>query len=511
MGFEEAFVFVIAGFVASYRQRSLQLSKDRTQIIFLWILAVVLPSLAIVWTNFNQGSLPLIFIVVGFLIYVWIYRNWQTSANSNIDDINLTASEEKQVKDCFPSTIYQLKGLEYRPHEIYCRGNLRSQNYKYAYDTINQNIQKMFGDRFVCYLKEHQADNFGTDFGELQNSHVNNDNYCFYLVPSSDLSTSLPPSTSLNIQSSWIASAIGIILTVFTLLVVGANIRRLEDVSLIDLYRGLPYLCGVASIFIARAVTQYYIVKKNKMQIDPPLLLPCIGGFGLLGILNSNFSNFWGTSPSQPNQRRLLFDLAAIPTVVGLAISMILLILGNWLLVPPPPEIASVEIAPSRLLPNLTTFDFKTSIFANVIQSLSQVFFTIGKSGITANTSPEVITVLSPLTLAGWTGLALNALQLMPFDLLDGGNMAIAMFGHRQAIQIARISRLVLLAISLVVQPWLRIYSLLLFLLPVPRPLILNESIEIGQRRDLVGMILIAIVLLIILPVPKSFLLASPL
>jgi membrane-associated protease RseP (regulator of RpoE activity) len=190
---------------------------------------------------------------------------------------------------------------------------------------------------------------------------------------------------------------------------------------------------------------------------------------------------------------------------------MLLLILGNWLLVPPTPEINLFEIAPSRLLPNLATFDFKTSIFANLLQSLSQVFLTIGKSDLITNTSPESITALSPLTLAGWTGLALNALQLMPLDLLDGGNMAIAMFGHRQAIQIARISRLVLLAIALVMQPWLRIYSLLLFLLPVPRPLILNESIEIGQRRDLVGMILIAIVLLIILPVPKSFLLATPL
>jgi len=511
MGFEEAFVFFIAGCIASYRQSSLQLSRDRTQIIFLWILAVVLPSLAIVWTNLHQGSLPLIFIVIGFLMYIWIYRNWQASANSNTDNISLTASEEKQVKDCFPSTIYQLKGLEYRPNEIYCRGNLRSQNYKYAYDTINQNIQKMFGDRFVCYLKEHRADNLGTDFGESQNYHANNENYCFYLVLSSDLSTSLPTSTSLNNQSSWIASAIGIILTVFTLLVVGANIRRLEDVSLIDLSKGIPYLCSVACIFIARAVTQYYIAKKNKIQIDPPLLLPCIGGFGLLGILNSNFSNFLGTSQSQSNQRRLIFDLAVIPTVVSLAISMILLILGNWLLVPTTPEIALFEISPSLLLPNLATFDFKTSILANLLQSLSQVFFTIGKSGIIANSSSEAIPALSPLTLAGWTGLAMNALQLMPLDLLDGGNMAIAMFGHRQAIQIARISRLVLLAIALVVQPWLRIYSLLLFLLPVPRPLILNESIEIGQRRDLVGMILIAIVLLIILPVPKSFLLANPL
>jgi hypothetical protein len=80
------------------------------------------------------------------------------------------------------------------------------------------------------------------------------------------------------------------------------------------------------------------------------------------------------------------------------------------------------------------------------------------------------------------------------------------MFGHRQALQISRISRLLLFAIALLVQPWLRIYSLLLFLLPNPQSLVVNESIEIDRKRDLIGMILMAIALLIILPAPKSFL-----
>jgi membrane-associated protease RseP (regulator of RpoE activity) len=138
-------------------------------------------------------------------------------------------------------------------------------------------------------------------------------------------------------------------------------------------------------------------------------------------------------------------------------------------------------------------------MFANLLQGFLEVLFSLNKSEI----SPETIRTFSPLTLAGWTGLALSALQLMPFDLLDGGNLAIAMFGHRQAIQIARIVRLVVLAIALLVQPWLRIYSLLLFLLPNPRSLISNESIEIDRNRDLIGLILMAIALLIILPTSK--------
>ncbi|PZO41131.1 MAG: hypothetical protein DCF19_10350 [Pseudanabaena frigida] len=512
MGFEEAFVFVVAGCIASYRQRSLQLSKDRLQIIFLWILAVALPSLAIAWTNLNQAPLPIVFISIGFLLYVWIYRNWQPSSDANTNLIDLTPSEEKQVKDCFPSAIYQLKGLEYRPQEIYCRGNLRSQNHKYAYDTINQNIQKAFGDRFVCYLKESRLENLGTNFGESQNDRPNNTNYCFYLIPSSERLQSLPKTSSIpDDWHSWITSAIGAILTAFTLLAVGANIHRPEDLSLINLQKGFPYFLGVASILISRAIAQYYIAKKNSQQIDPPLLLPCIGGFGLLGILNTNFSKELNAEQNHSNQRKNLFDLVAIPAIVGLTLSTILLILGNWVLIPTTPALSAPVIAPSILMPNLATFDFKTSIFTNIFHGILQAISNLGKSGITGISNSDSIPGFSPLTLAGWTGLALSALQLMPFDLLDGGNLSIAMFGHRQAVQIARISRLILLAIAFLTQPWLRIYSLLLFLLPTPRPLILNESIEIGRNRDLLGMILIAIVLIIILPVPKSFLLANSL
>jgi membrane-associated protease RseP (regulator of RpoE activity) len=490
MGFEEVFVFAVAGCVAIYHQRSQQQANKQTQIFVLWILAVALPSLAIALTTINRAVLPLTFVALIFLLSVWIYSNSIASSNSNLATINLDPTEEKQLKDCFLSNIYHLTGLEYRPHEIFCRGNLRSQNPKYAYETINQNIQKIFGDRFTCYLQESHLENLGLGFGDAQDRQDNTTNYCFYLIPNY-LAKSSPASRE---HLSWLTSAISILVTTFTVLVVGAN-QRLEDLNFSNLQQGIPYLLCLVSIFIARSIAQYYISRHYRVQLARPLFLPVLGGFGLLGSLNTNFP----TGQGYPHQRRILFDLAVIPAIVGLAISIVLLILGNWLLVPSTAMVAGSAIAPSLLTPNLAAFDFKNSILVTLLQTI----FSMGKA---ANlTAP--ITSFSPLTLAGWSGLAISALQLMPFDLLDGGNLVIAMFGHRQAVQIARISRLVLLAIAVLTQPWLRIYSLLLFLLPTPRPLILNESIEIGKARDLIGMILIAIALLIILPIPKALLL----
>ncbi|WP_271253796.1 hypothetical protein [Pseudanabaena sp. Chao 1811] len=490
MGFEEAFAFVVAGCVASYYQRSQQ-GERQEQTIFLWILAIVFPSLAIAWTILNQTSLPLTFTVVGFLLGTWIYRR---SSRDNHEIINLTPTEEKQLRNCFSPTTYHLKDLEYHPQEIYCRGSLRSQNHKYAYDTISQNIQKIFGDRFLCYLQESPIENRGRGFGASSNDQQLN-NYCFHLIPNQNIAQFEQSGFRKRFSySSWIASVVSIILTAFTVLVVGAKVYRLEDLNLNNLQTGLPYLLGIASIFGARAIAQYAIAKKYKLRFEPPILLPCFGGFGLLGNLHLHPQ----ISPNPNNQRRILFDLAIISTTASLGISIILLILGNWLLVPT--ESTNSAISTSLLMPNLHSFDFKSSIFVTLLQAI----FSIDKSATISTNTSEITQILSPLTLAGWTGLALSALQVLPFGLLDGGNLAIAMFGHRQTTLIARITRIVLLAIALLAQPWLRIYSLLLFLLPAPPPSIVNESIEIDRTRDLLGIGLMAIALLIILPMPKS-------
>ena len=508
MGFEDAFVFLVVGCVASYRIRSQRDAQkiSRSQIVLMWTLAIALPSFAIAWMLFSPNlnlinyfpTLPLMVVFTGILLSVWLYFNLSPDSQLNSESrLILSVSEEKQLRDCFPHAIYQLKSLDYQSQEIYCCGIFRSQNYKYAYETINQNLQKTFGDRFLCYLQEATLENLGSGFSESENGQDNlsgNASYDFYLVQNKN--------TPKSYRLDAIASIVSAILTIFTLLLVGANIHRLQDLSLNNLQAGIPYALAVASIFVVKAIAQYYIGKKNKLKLAPPLWLPS-GGLGIIGSLTRN-TDRWIKKVSPINQRRILFDLAAIPSIAGLAISTVLLILGNWILVPASSAIAdpaiSSPLSPS-LLTNLNTFDFKNSIFANLLQGLVEMLFNINKSEI----SPDMIATFSPLTLAGWTGLAMSALQLMPFDLLDGGNLAIAMFGHRQAVQIARIVRLVILAIALLAQPWLRIYSLLLFLLPNPRSMISNESIEIDRKRDLIGLILMAIALLIILPASKFF------
>ncbi|MBD2176514.1 hypothetical protein H6F42_06250 [Pseudanabaena sp. FACHB-1998] len=522
MGFEEIFVFFVVGCAAIYHQRSPRLSpdlsSDRLRTIFLWTLAVAIPCIAIAGITIYKVNFSLTFVMMGLVIGLWIYSNWQnpTPADAQINEqfsnqisCILNPTEEQQLKDCFPQNIYQLKSLECHPHEIYCRGKLRSQNYKYAYETISQNIQKTFDDRFVCTLQESPIENLGTGFGKLSNLQTDQPtttNYCFYLIP-------ITPFTSSPIRPHHFIGIASVVLTAFTVMVAGANIHRLEDIRLFNLIQGLPYFLGIASIFLGRAIAQNYIAKKYGLPIENlnrPIFLPCFGGFGLIGSLSPklNFLPRQNSTSSQnlSQQRRILFDFVSLPAIAGLTISLILIILGNWFLIPATPSaIADPLLAQSglgqNLMPNLQSFNFRFSILATLIHNILQTITNLGRT-VTSNE----IHSFSPLALAGWSGFALSALQLLPFSFLDGGYLAIAMFGYRQTIQVARIARLVILAIAILAQPWLRIYILLLFLLPMPQPLILNETIELDKKRDLVGIALMAIGLLIILPLPKSLL-----
>lgn len=524
MGFEEVFAFLVVGGVTIYHQRSLKmpqnLTSDRLRLKLLWTLAVAIPCIAIAWLAIYKFNLPLTFVTTSFLILLWIYGNWQISPqrDDQVDDhlmhqlpLLLNSTEEQQLRDCFPQNIYQLKAIECYPHEISCRGRLRSQNYKYAYETISHNVHKIFGDRFVCALQESPIENLGTGFGKianLQNDQADHSNYCFYLIPNNLDASSTPTKPLLEIVCS--------IVTVFTVIATGANIQSFADLSLSKLSQGIPYFLGIASIFITRAITQNYIAQKyvlkhslsiswkiNKLH---PIFLPCLSGFGLLGSLSPNLNfltphHLSTGSPSFP-QRRILFDLIAWQAIAGLTISVLLIILGNWFLIPAPTSaIADPQTSYTGLMLNLQSFDLKISILFALVHHTGQAIANFGKS--LANPS-EIMHSLSPLTLAGWAGLALSAVQLLPFSFLDGGYLAISMYGYRQALQISRIARIAILAIAILAQPWLRIYSLLLFLLPTPQPLIFNEAIELDPKRDLIGIALMAIALLIIMPLPKS-------
>ena len=519
MGFAEAIVFVVVGWVVIYHQRSLlpklshhpqsSLQDPPSPRFTIWVIAVILPILGLGWVISQQVSLPLTVIMIAFGLCVWIAQSPKFIPSQDFADPEplLSPPQEKQLKECFLSGLYQLRAIEYHRHAnyqlIYCRGHLRSRNYRYVYDTINQNIHDIFGDRFICQLQAQPLEHIGTDFGDRDISLTDDPEldqalrYSFYLIPNIPPVQNPRPNLAQKLINPLI-NIISIVLTSWTLLMVGAN-QSITQLNINKIQDGLPYALGMVIIISARAIARYAIARYHHICLPYSLcfasVLPCLGGFGYLGELAPDLAKIMSPQSGikHHNQRRILFDFAVIPSLVCLGISIAMLLLGHWLT---PITNVTIQTATNSFIVPLSEFSLNNSIFAALWHSLIQAF-------TTSEFSENSVTVLSPLALAGCVGMSMSALQLLPLQGLDGEYLVIAMGNHHQTSTMARLTRLIILAIALFAQPWLRLYSLLLLLLPTPRPLIRNEGIELDRTRDFVGFVLIAIALLILLPVPR--------
>jgi hypothetical protein len=64
----------------------------------------------------------------------------------------IDTEEEAILRTCFPWNIFFLERIEYRPQAVLCRGKLRT-NSDLAYNTIEENVKKIFGDRFLVLFQ----------------------------------------------------------------------------------------------------------------------------------------------------------------------------------------------------------------------------------------------------------------------------------------------------------------------------------------------------------------------
>ena len=108
---------------------------------------------------------------------------------------------------------------------------------------------------------------------------------------------------------------------------------------------------------------------------------------------------------------------------------------------------------------------------------------------------------LHPLAVAGYIGILVTALNLMPVGSLDGGHIVHAMFGQRMAIAIGQITRLVSILFAMV-HNYFWVWAVILWLMPLIDQPALNDVTELDNWRDFSGLIALTILVMILLPLP---------
>jgi membrane-associated protease RseP (regulator of RpoE activity) len=195
-------------------------------------------------------------------------------------------------------------------------------------------------------------------------------------------------------------------------------------------------------------------------------------GFGTFGAVIS--------MAAPPRNRRHLLLIAAAGPLAGLAVAIPVLLLGLSLSrVEPLPTVGVYSMEGNSLLYAL----LKLLMFGKLLPSGGEDVF------------------ISPVAFAGWAGLLVTGLNLLPAGQLDGGHIVYALLGERWARIILWIVLAALAALAFLWQGWF-IWVALIFLVGRMRVAPLDDVTPLTTAQRVLAVLMLAIFVLIFTPIP---------
>jgi len=485
-----AFWFLLLLGLATYLmvQRSVA-PITRTPVWLLWLVLMTPAFVLSGWTLIYGAKQPpppslLIWPSVVCLLLYWLLFQWgrraprDTQTQAQVTEpqsvIHPTAeplpvrpiepTEETQLRNCFPWSIYYVQNIEYRPQAVVCRGQLRTTPSN-AYQQIKENVEAQFGDRFLLIFQEGLN---GKPF--------------FVLVPNIQAAKEVNARRNPESLTRPGLALLLLAATLVTTTLVGAKIAGVEPTTLQSnpavLLKGLPYALGLMTILGIHELGHYLTAKFYKIRSTLPYFIPMpffLGTFGAFIQMRSPIPN-----------RKALFDVSIAGPIAGFVATLPLLIWG----------LAHSEVVPLTEKTGLLNPDALNPKYSILLALLSKL--ALG-SQLTSKSAID----LHPLAVAGFLGLIVTALNLMPVGQLDGGHIIHAMFGQRTAMAIGQISRVLLLLLSLIQDEFL-LWAIILLFIPLIDEPALNDVTELDNGRDILGLLAMTLLVVIVLPLPQA-------
>jgi Zn-dependent protease len=459
----------------------------------IWLFWLVMMAPALIWTTWlliygENKPLPIPLLVGPFilcpLIYWWLIQIGRPTSQvkettvenpKKTDELEtekvleapakvrpIAPTEEATLRNCFPWGIYYLQQIDYRPQAIICRGKLRSVP-EVAYDTIKDNVEKAFGDRFLLVFQEGLQ---GQPF--------------FALVPNPWAQTQTKEESE-NLKRPIFALGLMLMTLVTTTLygveISGQPVEKLTDAS--QLLGGLPYGLGIIAILGIHELSHYLAAVSYKIRTTLPYFIPFppffLGTVGAFIQLRSPIPN-----------RKALFDVAIAGPLGGFLVTVPILLWGLSLSTVVPP-----------------TDDTSLLNFQSLDPSFSFLLAVMSKVALGKELTAGMAIALHPLAVAGYIGAIVTALNLMPVGSLDGGHIVHAMYGQRTAAIVAQLARMFMLFRAFDKQDFL-LWAIILFLMPVIDRPALNDVTELDNKRDFLGLFALLLLLAILLPLPGT-------
>jgi membrane-associated protease RseP (regulator of RpoE activity) len=244
---------------------------------------------------------------------------------------------------------------------------------------------------------------------------------------------------------------------------------------------GLPYAAALLSILGVHEMGHYVAARRHKADVTLPYFIPMPIGLGTMGAVIRL------KSPIQ--NRKQLFDIGVAGPLAGLAVAVPLLIIGLA---------TSPVVFIGRSIPGGQEGN---SILYLVLKLIT-------KGQILPGGGYDVS--INAIAFAGWFGLIVTMINLLPIGQLDGGHIIFSIFGREQW-KIAVIAQVLLLlgGIYLVfttgefLNVWI-IWAILAQVFGLRHPPPLDDLTPLDRKRRLIGYATIVIFFLILTPLPFS-------
>lgn len=278
------------------------------------------------------------------------------------------------------------------------------------------------------------------------------------------------------------------------------------------IWEGWPFALAMLGILFTHEMGHYLMCRYYKVPATLPYFIPA-PGLSPLGTLGA-FIMMRGI----PKNKRVLFDVGVAGPLAGLIVTIPVLFLGLWL-----SPVSAINHPPAGmggfLEGNSLFYLFaKYAMYGKLLpepvstQGLSPVLYWI-RFFLTGHPIPYggLDVQLHSVALAGWAGLLVTALNLVPVGTLDGGHVAYGLFGEKARrifpVAIGALIALMFLPVFLTLSltsfnlSWL-LWVFILFWLGNVRTVPLDDITELDPKRRALGFLVLFIFFLIFTPIP---------
>jgi membrane-associated protease RseP (regulator of RpoE activity) len=259
--------------------------------------------------------------------------------------------------------------------------------------------------------------------------------------------------------------------TLCTTLFVGAIMEGADPLRQpLTIVYGIPFSASLLLILGCHELGHYLTARAYGVQVSlpyfVPLPIPPLGTMGAIIRMRSPIPN-----------RKVLFDVGVAGPLCGLVVALPILALG--LALSPVKPLAGVILQEGNSLAYL----FLKWLIKGPIPDGSDV-------------------MLHPMALAGWLGLFVTALNLMPLSQLDGGHIAYAVLGRgfRKAVW-PFLGILVALFLVSRWEGWL-VWVVLAVALGLRHPPPLDDVTPLDRPRRRLAVVALALLVLLLTPLP---------